>query len=193
MGDFETLKYDVFFNENHRTKEENKEIDIKNVINEVFDFIYKGKYSNILFSHPKSYEENPVLKKLFENAPISKADKNSKNCNDVFYEYLCEFKEKTNEKYFKLLLKFVLLFRECYDINKTKEVKVQEKKAVTDYISPEGLPDLCNEFYGEFMESNGFFGLDENEEKNEIIEIIQHFCIWLFKNEYTKSKLSLAN
>ena len=35
MGDFETLKYDVFFNENHRTKEENKEIDIKNVINEV--------------------------------------------------------------------------------------------------------------------------------------------------------------
>ena len=60
MGDFETLKYDVFFNENHRTKEENKEINIKNVINEVFDFIYKGKYSNILFSHPKSYEENPV-------------------------------------------------------------------------------------------------------------------------------------
>ena len=192
MGDFETLKYDVFFNENHRTKEENKEIDIKNVINEVFDFIYKGKYSNILFSHPKSYEENPVLKKLFENAPISKADKNSKNCNDVFYEYLCEFKEKTNEKYFKLLLKFVLLFRECYDISKTKEVKDQEKKAVTDYISPEGLPDLCNEFYGEFMDPNGFFGLDEND-KNEIIEIIQHFCIWLFKNEYTKSKLSLAS
>ena len=193
MGDFETLKYDVFFNENHRTKEENKEIDIKNVINEVFDFIYKGKYSNILFSHPKSYEENPVLKKLYENAPISKADKNSKNCNDVFYEYLCEFKEKTNEKYFKLLLKFVLLFRECYDISKTKEVKDQEKKAVTDYISPEGLPDLCNEFYGEFMEPNNFFDLNENEEKNEIIEIIQHFCIWLFKNEYTKSKLSLAN
>ena len=100
MGDFETLKYDVFFNENHRTKEENKEINIKNVINEVFDFIYKGKYSNILFSHPKSYEENPVLKKLFENAPISKADKNSKNCNDVFYEYLCEFKEKKKRKIF---------------------------------------------------------------------------------------------
>ena len=193
MGDFETLKYDVFFNENHRTKEENKEINIKNVINEVFDFIYKGKYSNILFSHPKSYEENPILKKLSENAPISKTDKNSKNCNDVFYEYLCEFKEKTNEKYFKLLLKFVLLFRECYDISKTKEVKVQEKKAVTDYISPEGLPDLFNEFYGEFMEPNNFFDLNENEEKNEIIEIIQHFCIWLFKNEYTKSKLSLAN
>ena len=64
MGDFETLKYDVFFNENHRSKEPNKEIDIKNVINEVFDFIYKGKYSNILFSHPKSYEENPDYLKM---------------------------------------------------------------------------------------------------------------------------------
>ena len=28
--------------------------------------------------------------------------------------------------------------------------------------------------------------------ENELIEIIQHFCIWLFRNEYTKSKLSLA-
>ena len=42
------------------------------------------------------------------------------------------------------------------------------------------------------MEPNNFFDLDENVEKDEIIEIIQHFCIWLFKNEYTKSKLSLA-
>ena len=110
-----------------------------------------------------------------------------------FMNIFANLRKKKNEKYFKLLLKFVLLFRECYDISKTKEVKDQEKKAVTDYISPEGLPDLCNEFYGEFMEPNNFFDLNENEEKNEIIEIIQHFCIWLFKNEYTKSKLSLAN
>ena len=43
------------------------------------------------------------------------------------------------------------------------------------------------------MELNSFFGLNEHEESKEIIEIIQHFCIWLFKNEYTKSKLSLAS
>ena len=89
-------------------------------------------------------------------------------------------------------MKFVILFMECYDISKNKEVK-GEKQAVTNKITPEGLPDLCNEFYGEFMEQNNFFGIDEQEERNEIIEIIQHFCIWLFKNEYTKSKLSLAS
>ena len=43
------------------------------------------------------------------------------------------------------------------------------------------------------MEPNNFFGIYEPNEKSEIIEIIQHFCIWLFKNEYTKSKLSLGS
>ncbi len=100
---------------------------------------------------------------------------------------------KTNKQYFSLMLKFILLFRECYDLSKNKEKKEEEKKAVTNVLSPEGLPDLCNEFYGEFMEPNNFFGIYEPDDKNEIVEIIQHFCIWLFKNEYTKSKLSLAS
>ena len=165
-----------------------------NVVTGVFNFIYKSSHSDALFSHPNSYEENPILKNLFDDAPASTKPKNLKNCNEVFYEYLQYFKRITNEKYFKLLLKFILLFRECYDLSKNKDLKEgEEKKAVTDSYSPEGLPDLCNEFYGEFLEPNNFFGLNEENEKNEIIEIIQHFCIWLFKNEYTKSKLSLAS
>ena len=192
-GDFETMKYDSFFNNSPRNPEEGKNINMQNVVNEVFDFIYKGAHSDKLFSHPNNYEENPILKNLYEDAPTSTKEKAQKTCNEVFYEYLHSFKDKTNEKYFKLLLKFVLLFRECYDCSKTKESKEEPKKPVTDTMTPEGLPDLCNEFYGEFMEPNNFFDLNENDEKNEIIEIIQHFCIWLFKNEYTKSKLSLAN
>ena len=87
------------------------------------------------------------------------------------------------------MVKFIILFKECYDISKNKDN--EKKEAVTNKISPEGLPDLCNEFYGEFLEQNNFFEMNDDD-KNEIIEIIQHFCIWLFKNEYTKSKLSLA-
>ena len=124
--------------------------------------------------------------------PLSDKPKNVKTCDDVFYEYLYIFKDKVNDKYFSLLMKFVLLFRECYDISKNKDNKGQ-KNPVTNELTPEGLPDLCNEFYGEFMEPNNFFDIDEQDERNEIIEIIQHFCIWLFKNEYTKSKLSLAS
>ena len=42
------------------------------------------------------------------------------------------------------------------------------------------------------MENNDFFEMNEDE-KIEFIEIIQHFCIWLFKNDYTKSKLILSS
>ena len=132
------------------------------------------------------------MNNLSNDAKLSDNPKNKKTCDEVFYEYLYTFKDKANEKYFTLLTKFVILFRECYDINKKKE-KEGQKESVTDKLIPEGLPDLCNEFYGEFMEPNNFFGIDNQEEKNEIIEIIQHFCIWLFKNDYTKSKLSLAS
>ena len=191
-GDFESTKYEIFFNNSPRCPEEGKTINTEEVIKEVFQLIYKGSHMDKLFSHPQSFEENPILQNLKIDSPISDKPKNTKSCDEVFYEYLKTFKDKTNEKYFALLIKFVLLFRECYDNSKTKDSKEEEKKPVTDHVSPEGLPDLCNEFYGEFMEPNNFFDLDESD-RNEIIEIIQHFCIWLFKNEYTKSKLSLAN
>ena len=190
-GDFETTKYDVFFTLNNREPEEGVNIDIIPLVQEVFEFLYGGQYANKLFSTPTSYKENSILNNLANNAEFSKKNKNEKSCDEVFYEYLATFKNKTNRKFFSLLIKFVLLFRECYDVSKNRDNV--EKKAVTDTISPEGLPDLCNEFYGEFMEPNNFFGIYEPNEKSEIIEIIQHFCIWLFKNEYTKSKLSLAS
>ena len=192
-GDFETTKYDGFFTANNRAPQGGKSIDLKALVEDVFKFLYEGPYKAKLFSQPKEFLDNPILKNLFENSNISTKPKNEKTCDEVFYEYLYTFKDKTNQTFFSLLVKFVLLFRESYDISKTKDVKDEVKKAVTDTISPEGLPDLCNEFYGEFMEPNNFFGIEDQEEKSEIIEIIQHFCIWLFKNEYTKSKLSLAS
>ena len=160
---------------------------------DVFQCIYKAPTSDKLFSRPNKYQENPILNGLVNKIPITDKPKNQRNCDEVFYEYLFTFKNKTNPKFFSLMLKFILLFRECYDVSKNKENKDEMKKAVTNTLPPEGLPDLCNEFYGEFLEPNNFFGIYDPTEKNEIIEIIQHFCIWLFKNEYTKSKLSLAN
>ena len=162
------------------------------MVQNVFNSIYLGPYKSKLFSQPNNYQENTILKNLATSAPLTNKPKNEKTCDDVFYEYLYTFKDKSNDKYFTLLMKFVILFRECYDVSKNKE-STGAREAVTNKLTPEGLPDLCNEFYGEFMEPNNFFGIEDQDDKNEIIEIIQHFCIWLFKNEYTKSKLSLAS
>ena len=192
-GDFETTKFDIFFTINDRGTEEGKEFDMKTVVEDVFKFIYQGINSDKLFSKPSNYTENPILNNLVNQSPVSTLPKNQRCCDEVFYEYLFIFKNKANQKFFSLMLKFILLFRECYDLSKNKENKDENRKAITNTLPPEGLPDLCNEFYGEFLEPNNFFGICDDREKNEIIEIIQHFCIWLFKNEYTKSKLSLAN
>ncbi len=81
--------------------------------------------------------------------------------------------------------------------NEKENEKDKENKDKFDSIefssenSGDCLPELCNEFYTEFLEKNNFFGFTE-QFKAEIIEIIQHFCFWLFQNEYTKSKLSLS-
>ena len=117
---------------------------------------------------------------------------NVKTCDDAFSEYLISFMNKTNRKYFSLMLKLILLFRECYDISKNKDKNEEEKHAVTNSLSPQELPELCNEFFA-FLEDNGFFGIIGIGEGNEIVEIILHFCTWLFKNKYTLSKLSLAS
>ena len=187
-SDFETNKFENFFNLNNRGPEEGKIIDLNSLIEDVFKFIYQGQNSDKLFSKPKNYKDNPILNNISIGKEISNKDKKEKTCDDILYEYLSTFKDKTNQNYFSLIIKFIILLREFYNDYKNKEIEEKDKHEVTDSISAEELPDLCNNFYGDFLETNNFCGL--KEEGNEIIEIIQHFCFWLFKNDYTKSKLT---
>ena len=129
-----------------------------------------------------------MLNLISKNNIINKA-KNEKTCDDAFTEYLINFIDKTNKMYFLFMIKFVLLFKEFYDLYKNKEKKDEEKKTITNSLQPNELPDLCNEFYNDFLKMNNFFGINEDE----IVEIIQHFCIWLFKNDFTKAKLFVAS
>jgi len=187
-ADFEK-KYENFFDLNNRGREEGKNIDLNYLIPEVFKFIYESKYSDKLFSKIKSYKDNPILNNLSTGNEISNKTTNEKTCDEVFYEYLSTFKDKTNQNYFSLLIKFIILIREFYNEYKNKEIEDKDKHEVTNFISAEELPDLCNNFYQEFLENNNFFGLTDDEKK-EIVEIILHFSLWLYKNNYTKSKLS---
>ena len=190
---FETCRYDGFFHQPHRRIETGTQINIKEIVEKVFDFIYKGKYTDKLFSHPENYTENFILDNLIKNTKFPIKQKIEANCDEAFYEYLSAFKNKCNEKYYTLLLKFVLLFRGCYDVHCNRNIPEDQKKPVTNKITPEKIPELCNEFYGEFLDQNNFFGIEDEDDRNEIIDIIQHFCVWLFNNDYTKSKLSLAS
>ena len=74
-----------------------------------------------------------------------------------------------------------MLFREC--INQKKGENYTETE------SAEIVPDMCNDFVSDFLEGYDFFGLDVNE----LIDIIQHCCHWLWENHHTTSRLTLIS
>lgn len=119
-----------------------------------------------------------------------KPENDTKDAKLVFYDesilrYLSEAASKVNRQYFDFMCKFCILFRESFNRQKRKENNLPE-----DYSSKhnaEEVPDRCNDFIAEFMEQNNYFELDSNE----VIEIIQHFCHWLYDKSFTTSVLSL--
>lgn len=150
--------------------------------------------------------------------PIKKEDR---SVDDAYIDYIVFVKDKTNSAYLTFVLKFITLFRECFNLAKrNKNEKKDEQSSLIYNIKssenndekdsnsnnnieeslveysitekPTDLPEFCNDFYSEFLESRSFFGFTDKE-KIELIEIIQHFCLWLFHSLYTKSKLSLAS
>ena len=109
----------------------------------------------------------------------------------LFYLYLKEFSKQTNEDYFFFMVKFAVLFRESINILKkdmvTNEIITEHKKEFTEIFNAEEIPEVCNDFFLDFMEPKRFFGLN----KEELIELIQHFCFWLYTNMYCSSHLTL--
>ena len=140
-------------------------------------------------THYATITDNPFFAKIKDNINLEKKENNDKNCDEVFYEYLKVLANKCNHKYFIFAFKFVVLFREC--LNKFKLNEKDVSKEYTQCNNSDQVPDLCNEFINDFMEGANFFGLNNDEDKIELIEIIQHYCFWLFDNGYTTSRLSL--
>ena len=136
--------------------------------------------------------DNPLLRLInshLSNTNNGTVKENPKHCDEIFYDYLNDVSNKTNEKYFLFIFKFIVLFREC--INKFKRTDQNIEQEYCETHGAESAPDLCNEFIIDFMELNNYFGLNSEDQKNEFIEIIQHFCLWLYENGHTSSRLTL--
>lgn len=189
---FEKDSYDKFFEGEKGKKEGEGEINLEVISKEIFEDIYKGEHKDVLSESYESLEKMPILNNLSLSLPPlveTSVIKNKFKTDDIFYEYLWEAKDKTNASYFKFLTKFIILYRECF--GKFKKEKDKDEMDDNKKLNSESLPDICNDFYSDFLSKNGFFGFEEKEKEN-LIGLIQHFCCWLFKNEYTQSKLQLA-
>ena len=170
-----------------------------NVIPQVFEDIYV-KYGERCFIWPGHFSDHPLLKMFLNgNNHISKEEeKSKKTCDEVFYEYLSHVRKFTNRYYFCLVMKFVLLMRECINISRQKEIdssngnSAKTWREYSSFVNAETVPEIFNEFVTEYLENNDYFGIELENDRNEIIELIQHFCVWIYINGYTQSRLSLV-
>jgi len=196
----ENAKYNQFFNKDFRIAKENESYDVNTeTIPQVFLEIY-SKYGGKCFIWPGHYTDHPLLKMFLNGVQVTQEEeKNKKTCDEVFYEYLAYCKNLTNKNYFSLTLKFILLMRECLNISRQKEIDstngngANTWREFTSFVNAETVPEICNEFVTDYLENNDYFGINSESDRNEIIELIQHFCLWLYQNGYTQSRLSLVS
>ena len=204
-------KYNEFFNNENRKKNENEEKVVENnletVKNNLINIFRQCKSD--LFDKIEDVEKYPfynLIISIWDNNTFpteclienNKSDNttlsnkvNSPPLDIIFVLYMKELSPKTNKDYFWFINKFIVLFREFINLFKKDQVKddykTEKEKDYSQLFSAEGIPESCNDFFLEFMQKKNYYGLNENE----LIELAQHFCFWLYTNKYTHSYLTL--
>ena len=119
--------------------------------------------------------------------------------DEIFAYYLYEVSTKVQDTFYKTVLQFVILFRECLEEigwKKRKENEtdaeqlkdIDEEKSFCANNSAEHAPEICNEFVTVYME--------KHKGKIEIVKCDQidltiNLCHWLFEKQFTCSKLTM--
>ena len=123
--------------------------------------------------------------------------------DEIFALYLYTVSLKTNPIFYRIVLMFVVLYRECFNhigwtkrlaienIDIVKNPDIETKMKQVDYClsnTAEHAPDICNEFVTVWM-------VDHKEQskidRQDCIDLTINFCHWLFENQFTCSKLAV--
>ena len=139
----------------------------------------KAKHAEVF----KNFSEENLFFKTLAGEQQSD-EKKDKKCDEVLAAYLHHVSKFCNATFFKDVVKFVILFRENVVVVNKNNPKYTEE------FTAEDAPDSSNEFILEFLcvDSGNKFGV----KKEESIELTQNLCSWMFRNNYSHSKLALC-
>jgi len=161
--------------------------DLGKVLIRAYNKIYNEKKMSEKLKTYTNFEQHAFFQKIISNFinPIQ-LDAEKAKCSDVFSEYVCKVARVTNENFLEKIVIFVNLFRECLNSLNKKE----NQSEYTEENNAEDAPDISNEFVTEYLDTDiDYFGF----QKDEVIDITQNFCQWLYDNNFTCSKLSLIS
>lgn len=123
--------------------------------------------------------------------------------DETFAVYLYHISKKTNPTFYRVVLAFVIFFRECLnhigwtkriqseEIDVSKNPEIQKKMQNTQFClanTAEYAPEICNEFVTVYMEDNReLFNID----RVDCIDLTINLCHWLFEHQFTCLKLTM--
>jgi len=183
-------KFNSFLNnDNRKIKEDSNNLEkVKSNFSENFQKLKE----NELFKNFENIEQYPLYDIIVNNwdkeidVYVKENETLSQHLtlDQIFFLYLKEYSNKTNGEYFSFMNKFIILLREYTNSMKERD---KDGKEYTQINGADNIPESCNDFFIDFMKPKNNFGLNEEE----LIELAQHFCFWLYSKKYTHSYLTL--
>lgn len=175
-------------------------VEVQECIKEVFyDVYYRMK--NLSEEHNRKITgysdimEHPLLYRILEIFSYPKTPDEGSKCEEIFAFYIFKVSKHVRPEFFKKVLKFIVLFRECLNSlyeerTKSKNIQGAGEFPYTQLFNCEDAPDISNEFVTDYLKTDSNL-FEFNRE--EIIDLTHNFCQWLYDNNYTCSKLSLIS
>ncbi len=194
-------KYAKFWGIQKRKKDNNNSlINIEKIIKLVYDDLFI-KYKLLLNFNDniKTYKDHPLFKLFINNMNIN--INNNVNNSYISYDlalksYIDDIKEKTNEIYFIFIIKFLVLFRDCFNSSKNIRTIPNIKNGIerSTILSAEQVPELANEFFTDYLAKKNFFEYSLNlNDLTEMTELMQHLCYFLYIKNFTSLRLIFLN
>ena len=141
-----------------------------------------------LYNKVKYFMENNLSDRL-----LCRDDDNKLifTCDDIFALFLIEVSKIFTEKFYKTIVIFIKSYRDC--LNKVGWEILQQYKSLdkepthlefTSVKSGDFIPDVCNDFLNIYLPSHL-----PSFDKYFAIVLINHFCDWIYKFNFTKIKI----
>jgi len=134
---------------------------------------------------------------------LSSQDRQEMLVDEIFALYLYRMSNRINQYYYKIVLAYVIFFRECLNeygwgkkiesegirLENNPELKLDiETKQFCLVNNAEHAPEICNEFVTVYMEyKKNIFDIPKHDQ----IDLTINLCHWLFQCQFTCSKLTM--
>ena len=210
-------KYNEFYNDENKISKfidnTNQKEKIKQSFNSdlVLNFLNESSNYENIEQHPfhryiienwdkdeTKTEEKSFIQKIKNNYVSKSNNRRFKKCNippidKIFLSYLKKLNKNLDNHYLNNIILFIISFRKFINNLKQAQITADIMKPglneFTQLFNARDMPEVANDFFNDFLPK--YSGIINNEIGKDFIDIIQHFCFWLYENNYCDGILSL--